>query len=41
MQWEYNKTNFDRNQAVVIGIDRFSNLRFYSKRSPKLISNKQ
>jgi WD40 repeat protein/energy-coupling factor transporter ATP-binding protein EcfA2 len=25
MQWEYNKTNFDRNQAVVIGIDRYKN----------------
>lgn len=23
MQWEYNKTNFDRNLAVVIGIDRY------------------
>ena len=22
MQWEYDRTNFDRNLAVVIGIDR-------------------
>ncbi|MEG5066413.1 caspase family protein [Microcoleus sp. B3-A4] len=25
MTWEYNKTNFDRNLAVVIGIDRYKN----------------
>lgn len=25
MTWEYNKTNFDRNLAVVIGIDRYEN----------------
>ena len=24
MQWEYNKTNFERNLAVVIGIDRYN-----------------
>ncbi len=25
MTWEYNKTNFDRNLAVVIGINRYKN----------------
>lgn len=34
MQWEYNKTNFDRNLAVVIGIDRYQSDRIHDLRTP-------
>lgn len=34
MQWEYNKTNFDRNLAVVIGIDRYNSDRIHNLSTP-------
>jgi hypothetical protein len=34
MQWEYNKTNFDRNLAVVIGIDRYNSESIQNLRTP-------
>ena len=34
MQWEYHKTNFDRNLAVVIGIDRYNSESIQNLRTP-------
>jgi WD40 repeat protein len=34
MQWEYDKTNFDRNLAVVIGIDRYKSKSIQNLKTP-------
>jgi len=34
MQWEYNRTNFDRNLAVVIGIDRYKSKSIHNLSTP-------